>query len=310
MCESVEFSIFAVMRTDLLNKYIWIVDTITSRGRVTRRQLNDLWERSAYFDGHPIPHRTFFNYRRDIEELFGIDILCDNLDRYYIASPESPADEKFRSWMLDNFAMRSAISTASDISGRIDVENVPSARQFLSTIIQAMRSGNRIMFSYAGFNRIMPDEDILFEPYFLKLFKQRWYMIGRRSAKDDIRTYALDRVVTLTIRDDTFTLPDGLEPADLFGDIFGITSSQGEVEHVEISTNQVTAKYLRALPLHHSQREDQYSDRSIFHYRIKLTGDFLRELMSFGSDIEVVAPPQLRLMMRENLKQTLEKYEK
>lgn len=297
------------MRNDKLNKYIWIVDTISARGRVTRQELDSLWQRSALFDGKGIPHRTFFKYRRDIEEVFGIDILCDNLNRYYIATPDSPSDEAFRSWMLDSFAMRGAVQSASSISERIEVEMVPSAREFLSPVIRAIESSSRIMFSYSNFSRSLPDEGIVFSPYFLKLFRQRWYMIGRRESDGDIRTYALDRIRELDILSDTFSLPDGLTPRDLFGDLFGITSSRGEVEHVILSAAPITAKYLRALPLHHTQREDRMSDRSLFHYDLKLTPDFVRELMSMGPDITVVAPPQLRLMLCERLKSTLGNYE-
>lgn len=297
------------MRNDKLNKYIWIVDTISARGRITRREIDTLWRRSAFYDGKGIPHRSFFKLRRDIEELFGIDILCDNLNRYYISSPDSPADEAFRSWMLDSFAMRNAMQSASGISERIDVEKVPSARQFLSPVISAIESSNKIRFSYSNFLRSLPDNDIVLSPYFLKLFRQRWYMIGRRESDGDIRTYALDRILTLDILSDSFELPEGLTPSDLFGDLFGITSSHAAVEHVIISVSPLTAKYLRALPLHHSQREDRMSDRSLFHYDLKLTADFVRELMSMGPDVTVVSPRQLRLMLCERLKATLENYD-
>lgn len=297
------------MRNDMLNKYIWIVDTITSHGRLTRRELNDLWERSAHYDGNPIPHRTFFNYRRDIERLFNIDILCDNLNRYYIASAASPADEAFRSWMLDSFAMRGAVTSATDLSSRIDVEKIPSARNFLTPIINAIRDSKCVTFSYASFQRPIPDRDISFEPYFLKLFRQRWYMIGRRTDTGDLRTYALDRISELVITDKSFTLPEGLEPADIFGDLFGITSSKGNVHHVVIAAKPLTAKYLRALPLHHTQREEMYSDRSLFHLDLKLTPDFLRELMSLGPDITVIEPRELRLMLVQQLRETLDNYQ-
>lgn len=297
------------MRNDMLNKYIWIVDTITSHGRLTRREINDLWQRSAHFDGSPIPHRTFFNYRRDIERLFNIDILCDNLNRYYIASSDSPADEAFRSWMLDSFAMRGAVAEAKDLSRRIDVEKIPSARDYLAPIIRALRENKAVSFSYASFNRSRPDEDIAFEPYFLKLFRQRWYMIGRRSDSKELRTYALDRIVKLVITDRAFKMPPDLEPADIFNDLFGITSSHGPVHHVVLSVKPLTAKYLRALPLHHSQREELYSDRSLFHLDLKLTPDFLRELLSLGSDVTVVQPQELRLMVVEQLRASLLNYQ-
>ena len=303
------FATFALMRNDMLNKYIWIVDTITKHGKITRKELNDLWERSAHYDGHSIPHRTFFNYRRDIERIFNIDILCDNLNRYYIATPDSPTDEAFRSWMLDSFAMRGAMNEVADLSKRIEVEKIPSARYFLTPILRAIRENKCIMFSYAGFTRSLPDVDILYAPYFLKLFRQRWYMIGLRLSSDDLRTYALDRITSLHITDKSFKLPEGLEPADIFDDLFGITSSKGPVQHVVISAQPLTAKYLRALPLHHSQREELFSDRSLFHLDLKITPDFIRELLSLGSDITVDSPKELRIMISEQLRASLRNYD-
>ena len=294
----------------MLNRYIWIVDTITSHGRITRRELNELWKRSAHYDGHDIPHRTFFHYRRHIERLFSIDILCDNLNRYYIASSDSPADKAFRSWMLDSFAMRGAVAEAQELSNRIEVENIPSARDFLAPIIRALKENKLISFCYAGFNRVLPDKDILFEPYFLKLFRQRWYIFGRKVDSKEFRTYALDRISSLNITDRSFKMPDDIEPSDFFGDLFGITSSRGPVHHVVLEAKPITAKYLRALPLHRSQREDLFSDRSLFHLDLKLTPDFLRELMSLGPDIKVLEPKELKAMLTEQLKSTLNNYEK
>ncbi len=297
------------MRTDLFNKYIWIVDAITSHGRLTRAELNDLWLRSARSDGKPILHRSFFNYRRDIESIFNIDILCDNYDRYYIEKPHSSSDENFRNWMLDSFALRSAITGAVSLSDRIIVEKIPSARQFLPLMISAIQESKKVSITYAGFTRSLPEEGIVFAPYFLKLFKQRWYVIGLREASNEIRTYALDRIRELNILPYQFQMPDYIEPSEYFADLYGITSSKGEVKDVIVSASVTTAKYLRALPLHHSQREEQYSDRSLFHFRLKLTDDFLRELMSFGPDIQVVAPQELRVMMIDRLQQTLRNYE-
>ena len=65
------------MRKDLFNRYIWIVDTIQRYGKITRRELNELWLKSVDGDGEPIPARTFFHYRRAIEENFQIDIECN-----------------------------------------------------------------------------------------------------------------------------------------------------------------------------------------------------------------------------------------
>lgn len=297
------------MKADRLNKYIWIIDTIASHGKISRAALSDLWVRSSLSDGKPIPHRTFFNYRRDIEEVFGIDIRCDNAYEYYIDKPDGPADEAFRSWMLDSYAMRHAIDDARDISSRVIVEKVPSARKYLSPLLSAMRECRDIVFTYAGYTRPFPETDIRFSPYFIRLFKQRWYVIGKRSADNSVRTYALDRIRDLVITTDPFSMPPDLDPADYFKDVFGITYSHSEVETVKLRVGAYYANYLRALPLHPSQQEEVFSGFSIFTYRLRLSPDFVRELVSIGPDITVLAPKSLQLMVIAQLKQTLANYE-
>ena len=78
------------MAKDLLNRYIWIIDTIRRYGRISRRDLDECWRRSPYGNGElSIPRRTFFNYRHAIEELFSLSIECDpSTYEYYIIEPE------------------------------------------------------------------------------------------------------------------------------------------------------------------------------------------------------------------------------
>lgn len=297
------------MASDKLSKYIWIVDTITAYGRITRSRLSELWMDSALSDHKEIPHRTFFAYRRDIESIFDIDIECDpSTNEYFIATPEGAEAEAFRSWMLDSFAMQQAATDAQQIQGRIMVENIPSSRRHLATVLRAMRQGIRVNFTYAGFTRPFPERGIEFEPYFVRLFRQRWYMIGRRLKDGSIRTYALDRVTELNLSAETFTMPEDFVPAEFFADIFGITKSQAETVDVKLSVLPRSAKYMRALPLHPSQKEEIYSDHSIFTLHLKPTPDLERELLTFGADLVVLEPRSLRLRMQQTLREALEGY--
>ncbi len=45
---------------ELINKYVWIVDTLTRYDRLTREEINDLWKRSAYGAGNEMQARTFY----------------------------------------------------------------------------------------------------------------------------------------------------------------------------------------------------------------------------------------------------------
>lgn len=297
------------MSADKLSKYLWVVDTLAAHGRLTRSELSALWERSHLSNGHGLPHRSFFTMRREIEEIFGIDIKVNNAHEYYIEAPEDHNARAFRSWMLDSYAAHSAIADTRDIADRIIVDEVPSARRFLNQVTQALRSGTRVRFTYSSYNRSLPDRDIDFAPYFLRLYHQRWYMIGCRTSDSAIRTYALDRITELNNTNLSFTLPEDQNPARFFEQIIGITSSQSPPQTVKIKVTHHLAKYLRDLPLHPSQKIDLYSSHALVSLHLRLTPDLVREILTMGPDAEVLEPRTLRIMVTQSLRETLKNYE-
>ena len=62
-------------------------------------------------------------------------------------------------------------------------------------------------------------------------------------------------------------------------------------------------QYVRALPLHHTQREVETGEwYSVFEYRVKPTFDLKQELLSRGDAVEVLSPRSLRDEMQSEIK--------
>lgn len=296
------------VRRDLISRYIWIVDTITRYGRLSRKELTDLWRRSPVSDGEELPERTFYHYRRSIEENFHIDIKCDPGGRYYIDQDTDERNKTLSNWLLDSYAVNNAMKETRGTAGRVAVEDVPSAREFLPLLLEAISESRKLCFTYAGFNRSRAETDILFRPYFVKRYKQRWYMIGYKEQASDIRTYALDRVKEMKILTDTFEMPPEVNPSDFFEDLIGITYSKAPARTVKIQTTTTQAKYFRALPFHSSQCEYLHDTYSIFTFRLKLNYELVHELLSYGDSIRVLEPKELKVMVVNELKNTLALY--
>ena len=184
---------------------------------------------------------------------------------------------------------------------------MPSARQHLPVVVQAMKQGLRIKYDYHSYKRVNATH-VTLAPYFVKIFKQLWYVIGYDLNDKRVKTYALDRMSDLHITGEKFTMPRDFDPMSFFKDCFGITTSQDEPKDIVLRASSTQAKYLRALPLHPSQREEVHDSYSIFHYRMKLTYDLKEEIMSHGSDIEVIAPPELKAQIVTELKNALSNY--
>lgn len=296
------------MPRDLISRYIWIVDTLTRYERLTRRQLNKLWRRSSLSDGADLPERTFFHYRRAIEENFHIDIACDSQGRYYIDRDGSRQGKALTNWMLDSYAVNNAIKGSETPMDRVEIEDVPSAREFLPVVLDAIKENHKLSFTYAGFNRSRAEHGIRFLPYFLKRYKQRWYMAGVREKSGDIRTYALDRVKEMTVVDEKFVKDPEVTLEDLFGNVLGVTSSKADVRTVRLEATATQAKYFRALPLHHSQEEEVHDRYSIFTYRLKLNYELVHEVMALGEAVKVLDPPELKAMVVTELENALKRY--
>lgn len=296
------------MAKDLLSKYIWLIDTIKRHGRITRGEINRCWQNSSLSNGEAIPRRTFYNYRQAIEDLFDINIECDPSTFEYYISEEDKHRESVTNWLLNSTATNSLITSARDISARVFLEDVPSARNHLAMLIEALRASARVKFDYHPYTRSLPTKGVVIEPYFTKIFKQRWYVVGRSVKDDKIKTYALDRMSEVTQLPEHFTMPEDFDAEDYFKDAFGIIVDYSEPKKITIRTDSTQAKYFRALPLHHSQSEMIHDQYSIFEYKMRITNDLVSELLSYGPRVVVLSPAELRTIIITETQRSLDNY--
>jgi WYL domain len=295
------------MAPNLFNRYIWLVDTIHRSGKITFDELNTKWLRNSMSDDKEIPLRTFHNHRAAIEELFDINIVCDKSTyKYYIDNNEDIEKGGVRSWLLNTFAVNNLINESHKLKHRILFEDIPSGQQYLTTIIEAMRDSVKLEISYQSYWKV---ESAIYEiePYFVKVFKQRWYVIAK---SDKLRIYALDRIKSLTASRNSYKMPDDFDAEVYFYNCYGIIqdeSIKAETVILKISSDQ--AKYLRALPLHSSQKETEKTpDYSVFEYFIKPTFDLRQEILSLGESVEVLAPERFRKEIKELIENMIQAY--
>ena len=297
------------MARNLVNRYVWLVDTISRYGRITLKDLKSAWLRSDISEGKPLARRTFFHYRDGVEEMFDINIQCDKSTfEYYIDDSGSEENARLKSWLVDSVSLSGMLSNAHDISGRIILENVPSAREHLPVIIDALKQNHRIGFSYKSYTRSRPTDGIILEPYFVKIFKQLWYVIGLNVNDGIIKTYSLDRISRLNLLQETFTMPGDVNPSEFFRDCFGIITNKNSAKRIVLRVEPTQAKYFRALPLHLSQQEEVHDEYSVFTYRMRITYDLKEEIMSHGASIEVLEPKELKTLICTELEQALMNY--
>lgn len=284
------------MENNLLKKYIWLTDTIYRSCRITLKELNLKWMARSDSNGAPMARRTFIYNRNAIEELFGINIVCDSSsNEYYIENADDLNGNETLRWMLSCFTVGNVIQESKEISERIILEDVPSAQEYLTDILTAMRENYVIELTYHPF---WSQEALILmlQPYFVKLFNRRWYVFGRTEQDTKIKVYAFDRVKKVVKTEKPFMLPaDFSAMVYLFDSIGIIKTDEDKPCEILIKAFGDTAKYLRALPMHHSQKEKQTTDAySVFSYWLVPTYDFYQEILSKREKVEVLAPERVR----------------
>lgn len=301
------------MSINLLNKYVWLVETIYKNKYISYEEINEKWLDDDISEGVEIPKRTFHTWIHEAEEMFGLVILCERKGgyNYYIENAEEIKQGGLRNWLLNTISTGNLLMNNQQLKDRILLEEVPSVNDHLEPIIKAMRSNLTLTISYKSYWR---DESSTFdvEPYCVKVFKQRWYLVGKSPYYDQVRIYALDRILDLEITDVKFKMPAKFNPTEFFEFFYGIIAHENpEAETIKLKVSAGQSNYLRSLPLHHSQKEiEKTEDYSIFKLRLCPEFDFQQEILSQTPEIEVLEPEWLRKEISEKLSVSIKKYKK
>ena len=279
----------------LFECYVWLINTI-ARGPISREMINEKWAHSPVNDYKQdyIPESNFHRWKNTIELLFDIQIKCNSNNEYYIEEAADLRGANMRTRMLNLISINSLLKDCKELNRQILFEPVPAGEQFLAPIIEALRDKRAIQMTYQGFDKTHPSTFVV-EPYCLKMFKQRWYLLAYSPDMDRKLVYALDRMHEVEITKQKYELPNDFDAEFYFRNTYGVSFAEEQPEEVKISISAGQANYLRTLPLHPSQKEEERNEEySVFSYYVVPTFEFCQELYQYGSDVEVLAPEKLR----------------
>lgn len=300
------------MARNQMYKYVWLVKTIYDAKRISFEEINWKWLDSDLSEGLEIPLRTFHKWRAAAEEIFGINIECDRKDgyRYYIENREDIKGNSIQNWMIDTISVSNMLVENIALKDRILLENVPSGNVYLSPILSAMKSSKTIEFVHQSYWKSEPSVYTI-DPYCVKIFRQRWYVVGFSHSHGEIRIFALDRIREVKILDTAFVYPKDFCPELFFDSSFGvIVMKDMKIEDVRLKVSALQANYLRSLPLHESQAEtERNEDYSIFAMQIRPTWDFQQEILRNADEMEILEPLWLRKEIAGVVKRMWDKYE-
>ena len=301
------------MAKNYFKRYIWIIELLQSYSMMTLEEIKDFWLRSSVNeDGKPLADRTFYNNIDAIRDMFGIYIVCNrSTNEYYIENEEDIKGTGIRNWMMNALSMNNLLTESSAMKDRIIFDDIPSSQKFLMPIMKAMKDGHKLKAKYKSFAKENEDERIL-NPYCVKSFKERWYLLASTDENPEPHIYALDRFTELKQSVIEWKLPEDFNAEEYFAPYLGYPLGSEKYDSpitVKVKVNAHQRDYFRTLPLHSSQEEIEiYDDYSIFTYRVIPNFYLKKELISYMDAVEVLEPMEFKADILKSINKVAELY--
>lgn len=284
------------MKTKIsFNRWTLIIQKLKKRPS-SFDEISDFLEEESEIQGYDftVSLRTFQRDLKDIESVFGIEVKYDRSQGVYQIIEDSNSEIKER--MLEAFDTFNALQISERMSDFIHFENRKSKGvENLYGFLHAIKNKLLVTFTYHKFWKEQPENRII-EPYALKEFANRWYILGYDTSRKAIRSFALDRLSELEISKQKFSPSIVFNVEEYYKNSFGIISPEKDQkpEEIIISCRPFQGKYFKALPFHHSQKIIKDDENELI---IKLflvpTYDFIQELLSKGNTIKILQPQSL-----------------
>lgn len=298
--------------TNTFKQYIWLVDTIRMSRKISLKRIQELWIEDDLNDRQSLSRTTFYRIRQAIEDMFGIHIGCDNQNQYFISNPETLKDNSTQNWMLQTLTVSNILVDSLSIKDRLVLEETPGGTEYLQTIIKAIKNNHTLLVNYHKFED--PEGyTTAIEPYCLKVFRQRWYLLGNNLSNErGLQIYALDRISRLEETTKTFEMDPRFNASKFFKNYFGVfIGNSTKPARIVLRAYGKMIPLLRTLPKHPSQKEiattETYSDFEYF--LVPSCLDFQQAILKEGNELEVLEPESLRNEIKAELQTALSRYQ-
>lgn len=182
--------------------------------------------------------------------------------------------------------------------------------EFIDPIYQAIRKRQVLEISYQSFKARTPNVFSL-HAYLLKEFRNRWFVLGRKSSKEPLVTLALDRIKEVkTISTVKYIENSEFDADEYYRDVIGVTVNEGNrPQTVHLAIDRTNAPYVITKPLHHTQKVVAKSTAGIeITIDVVLNYELEREILGFGECITVIKPLKLRERIQKKLEHAVERY--
>ena len=288
-------------------RYLFIMRYVKNHPYCSIKEIVDYIERQFSERGETkfsgLSSKTISRDIKEISETFKLSIdFCRSNKGYSI--PQDEQQDPIVDQLMENLELLH-IGIDGGLPDFVQPEKRRSrGTEYILPLKNAIAQNKAVKFNYKKFFPNVTEAKSV-QPYMLKESRGRWYLLGLDAEKNP-KSYGLDRLNELEILDKRFRRNSEIDWNEMYKHSFAMFTNE-PVEKVVLSFAERDGNYIEAMPIHSSQIITRENDRVIVTLTIRITLDFIMELMSRSWSIEVIAPLSLRQQMHEIYKEAMER---
>lgn len=197
----------------------------------------------------------------------------------------------------------------------------PKINAYFAKLYDYIRKKEVVSFDMRSRNYPYEKENYHVHPWYLREYNRRWYLFGWDVKENKVKRYALDRIVTQirSLKKEYKAPEQSIE--EILSTIIGVSLTETEPIEIIFWVSDVSADYVAKKRMHKTQEEIKVAEDSHYMEMIghrehgkffKMTCEnnyeLRREMLSFNSELVVLAPESLRREIKESIERMLKNY--
>lgn len=185
----------------------------------------------------------------------------------------------------------------------------PRFLEILETLTRAWSLGRKVQLSHEADDGQV--YSYTFAPYFIEPYAlgRTVHVIGLREPPNQVRTFKIERIRTIRLLDENYTIPDDFDPQAKLRGAWGIWYTDRGPEEIVLHFSAQAARRVRETMWHPDEQIETQVDGSLL-WRAPV--DEWREMLpwvrGWGADVTVLAPEEMRREMTGEARRLAECY--
>ena len=185
----------------------------------------------------------------------------------------------------------------------------PRYLEILETLTRAWSLGRKVRLTHEGDDGQV--YEYTFAPYFIEPYGvgRTVHVIGLREPINKLRTFKVERIRTIRLLEQAYTIPDDFDPQAKLRDAWGIWYTDRAPEAVELRFSARVARRVKETNWHAGETVTDNDDGTIT-WRAPVDGwrEMLPWVRGWGAECEVGGPEEMRREMIGEARRLAERY--